>query len=89
MIMVTGQLATDERSQRRLIRKLENYVNFVNSDEFAQEHGAPDPSRVEIDVKIDTECDPAIFAMLARAGPPLLQNNVSLLVNSQPVRPSQ
>jgi hypothetical protein len=89
VIIVAGPLQADERSQRRLLRKLENYVDFVNSDEFLQEHGAPDPSKVEIDVRIDTNSDAAVFALLGRAEAPLLENNVTLLVNSQPPQPPQ
>jgi hypothetical protein len=89
VIIVAGPLQEDERSQRRLLTKLNNYVMFVNSDEFQQEFGSPDPSKVTIDVKIDTGSDPAVFAMLGRCASPVSENNASLTVNGQPIQPAQ
>ena len=88
VIVVAGPLQEDERSQRRLLTKLSNYLNFVNSDEFQQEFGSPDPSKVTIDVKIDAGSDPAVFAMLGRCVSPVSENNASLTVNGQPIQPS-
>jgi hypothetical protein len=82
VIIVSGPLQADERSQRRLLTKLNNYVMFVNSDEFQQAFGSPDPSKVTIDVKIDAGSDPIVFDLLARCEPQVREHNASLTINS-------
>ncbi len=89
VIIVSGPLQADERSQRRLLTKLNNYVEFIHSDEFQQEFGSPDPSKVTIDVKIDAGSDPEVFAMLGRCVSPVSENNASLTVNGQPIQSAQ
>jgi hypothetical protein len=82
LILVPTPLEADERSQRRLVQKIENYLGFIVSSEFKQEFGAPDPSTVRIVVKINNDSDPAVFALLKRCEPWVNDNQVSLVVEA-------
>ena len=82
VIMVAGALQADERSQRRLLAKLNTYADFVNSDAFRQEFGPLEASNVTVDVKIDAGSDPEIFDLLARCEPSARESNINLTINS-------
>ncbi len=40
-IVIASPLGSDARSLKRLLKKIEAYLNFVCSDEFRAESGAP------------------------------------------------
>jgi hypothetical protein len=82
VLMIPSPLGADERSQRRLMMKLENYLGFILSAEFEQEFGQPDPEKVDILVRIDGRSDPAIFDLLRRCEPWTLENRTTLLVET-------
>ena len=78
VIVIATPLQADERSQRRLLKKIENYLEYISSPEFKNEFGAPDPSRVSIVVKIHKQSDPVVFDLLKRCEPWALQNKATL-----------
>ena len=82
VVIIASPLGADERSQRRLLMKLENYLGFIISPEFAQEFGPPDPEKVEIVVRIDSRSDPAVLDLLRRCEPWTLEYKTTLLVET-------
>lgn len=80
VIIIAQPLRADERSQRRMLRKIENYLGFITSEEHRQEAGPPSPEKTEILVSIDRRSDPEIFELLEQCGPWTLENGVSLRV---------
>jgi hypothetical protein len=80
VVIIASPLGADERSQRRLMMKLETYLGFILSPEFAQEFGPPDPEKVDIVVRIDSRSEPAVFDLLRRCEPWTLDNRTTLLV---------
>jgi hypothetical protein len=43
VVVVAAPLCADERSQQRLLSKIENYLRFLGSAEYAQKCGKPTP----------------------------------------------
>lgn len=82
VLMIGGPLDAGERSLRRLMMKLENYLGFILSPQFAQEFGPPDPETVDILVRIDSRSDPAVFDLLRRCEPWTLDNKTTLVVET-------
>ena len=82
VVVIASPLDADERSQRRLLMKLENYLSFIISPEVAEEFGPPDPEKVDILVRIDSRSDPAVFELLRRCEPWTLENQTTLLVET-------
>ena len=82
VVIISSPLGADERSQTRLMMKLENYLGFIISPDFEREFGRPDPKKVDILVRIDSRSDPAVFDLLRRCEPWALENMASLLVET-------
>ncbi|MCK5275251.1 MAG: hypothetical protein KAR37_11425 [Alphaproteobacteria bacterium] len=79
-IIVASPLMADEYSQTRLLDKIEGYLGFISSKENEKKSGPATPENTRIVVHIHSESDPAIFDLLERSKPWVLQNNVSLEV---------
>jgi hypothetical protein len=82
VIMVASPLEGDRRSLERLVRKLENYLSFIASDEFRTENGPPSPGNTRIVVMIDPRSSPAVFDLLERSKPWAAVNKATLVVES-------
>jgi hypothetical protein len=83
-IVIATPLDADERSQRRLLDKLELYLRFITSAEFQAEFGTPDPSSTRIVVAIDARSHPAVFQLLDRCQPWAAQNRAALVIEQRP-----
>lgn len=79
IIVVSSPLGADERSQRRLLRKLENYLGFIESDEFSNEFGKPSPDTTSIIVKIHPQSHYAINVLIEKCKSWALEYNVTLI----------
>jgi hypothetical protein len=83
-IIIATPLDADERSQQRLLDKIELYLRFISSAEFQAEFGAPDPSTTQILVAIHAESHPAIFDLLNHCQPWAAQNRAALVIERRP-----
>ena len=81
-LVIASPLKADERSQRRLLGKLETYLGFINSQEFRKKAGAPSISNTEITVTLHHDSDPVISSLLARCVDWAAENNARLVVES-------
>lgn len=79
-IMINGPLAADDRSQRRMIQKIDNYLALIESEDFQEQSGAPSPERTRILVNIPYDSDPRIFVLLDRCQEWALSAGASLVV---------
>lgn len=79
MIVIGSPLHADEDSQRRLLRKVENYLGYTSTHEFRDEFGEPSPTRTRIVVRVHSESDPLVHELIERCKPWALSNNVSLV----------
>lgn len=79
-IIVATPLHADERSQSRLLQKLENYVSYIQGDDFRAECGEPTIKNTSIVVAIHPESDPAMFEVLERCKPMVEEAGIGLVI---------
>jgi hypothetical protein len=80
VIVVASPLQSDERSQRRLLSKIEMYLGFLSTPEFQSKSGVATSQNTSIIVQIHPASDKAIFELIERCKPWFLSNNASLQV---------
>jgi hypothetical protein len=80
IIIVAAPLGGDERSQQRLLAKIENYLRYIRSPEYLQECGPPGRDRTCIVVRLHPESDPLILDLLQRCEPWVATNLSDLKV---------
>ena len=77
-IITTGELVIDDETMRRLSEKMNNYLYFINSDEFIEENGEPDPSRVKIIIEFVKDPSEEILDIIEQLKPQAESWNASL-----------
>ncbi|HET6628417.1 MAG TPA: hypothetical protein VFG91_01450, partial [Woeseiaceae bacterium] len=82
VIVVASPLEANERSLRRLLRKLEVYLTFVKSDQYQEESGPPSPDNTRIVVKIHRGSSPEAFELLYRNTAWVRNNDASLEIDA-------
>ena len=65
-IVIASPLQADERSQRRLLNKIDIYLRYLKTPEYEKSSGAATPPNTSIFVYIHPESDPLIFELLDR-----------------------
>jgi len=81
IIIVASPLVAEERSLRRLLKKVEVYLGFIQSEQFRAESGDPNPDNTRIIVKIHRESCPEAFELLNKNKGWVLNNNATLVVD--------
>lgn len=81
IIIIAKPIQDDLRSQRRLLEKIEGYLGFIGSADFQAKAGLPNPSNTKVLVQIHPESSMAIFELLERCKPWVLENQATLAVN--------
>jgi len=82
-LVIAQPLAADERSQKRLLKKIERYLNDFHSAAAKVRFGAPKLNRMKIHVSIHPASDPRIFELLERCRGWVEDNSVSLVVEKE------
>jgi hypothetical protein len=82
-IVIASPLAGDHRSLKRLLRKVERYLEFLNSKSFQSASGVASPDNTRIVVRLHPASDPAAFELLERNKQWVLNNNATLIVDTQ------
>lgn len=82
IVVVASPLQADDRSLKRLRRKLDGYLEFLNSEEFRAESGVPSPDNTQIIVKIHRDSAPEVFELLNRSRDWVRNNAATLVVDS-------
>jgi hypothetical protein len=65
-IIVASPLQADERSQRRLLDKIEIYLRFLKTPEFESSSGVATPETTSIVIRIHPDSDPVVFELIER-----------------------
>ena len=79
-VIIATPVQADDRSRQRLLRKLENYVALIRSDEFQAKFGEPVVERTSIVVVINRNSDPSTFKLLERRRAPIAEAGIALVV---------
>ena len=81
VIVVASPLEAEERSLRRLMRKIETYLGFIQSRQFREEAGQPSPDNTRIIVKIHRDSCPEAFELMRRSRDWVLDNEATLEID--------
>ena len=81
VIVVASPLEAEERSLRRLLKKVEVYLGFIQSEQFRAEAGDPTPDNTRIIVKIHPDSCPEAFELLNRNKDWVTNNNATLEID--------
>lgn len=65
-IVVANPIDESAYSQKRLLNKIQNYIAYVGSQDFASEFGEPSSVKVLIVVTIHQDSSPVIFELLSK-----------------------
>lgn len=84
MIVVSSFLSASAEHQKLLLDKLQNYLSYLNSPEFATELGPPSPESACIVLAFYHPPDPVILQLLEKCKGWLKQNNADLRMESHP-----
>ena len=85
-IVIATPLRADRRSLERLLRKIEVYLEFLNTEEFQQSSGIATTENTNIIVKIHPDSDPLAFNLLERNKQWVKNNNANLVIDAAAVR---
>jgi hypothetical protein len=80
-IVIAEPLTAEVRSLKRLMRKLEAYLEFLYTDAFRRESGTPTPENTKIIVKIHPDSDHAVFELLENNKGWVHNNNATLVID--------
>src|SRR5690349_8313639 len=81
-LVVASPLEPDQRSLRRLTRKLQAYVEDFFSKESKMRQGAPSPGKMWIFVNIHQDSCPEAFNIVKSHAPWILDHGIRLVVNT-------
>jgi hypothetical protein len=81
-LVIATPLARDQRSQKRLLRKIEAYLEDFYSERSIHRNGPPTPAKCKITVGIHPESDPVIFELLERCRPWVDENGVDFRIST-------
>lgn len=81
-IVVAEPLPGDRRSLDRLLRKVELYLEFINTDDFRRESGVASVENTNIIVKLHPNSDSKAFELLEKNKQWVSNNNATLLIDT-------
>ncbi len=68
-LVIAAPMEADERSQRRLLKKLEDYASDRHSQKAIYKYGKPTPQNTRLTVAVHPGSSQAIFELLTRCLP--------------------
>ena len=77
-IVISGFLNNDLETQKILLKKINNYLEYINSEEFSEEFGKPSPTKTRICLFCSTEPHKEIIEIIAGIKPQVKQWNSSI-----------
>ncbi|MBN2685027.1 MAG: hypothetical protein JXR40_07090 [Pontiellaceae bacterium] len=80
-IIVSSPLLDDQRSQKRLLKKMENYLMHVNSSEFEAQFGKPSIEKTLIDVSLHPDSSPVIVELIGRCKDWAHDNHADIIIS--------
>ncbi len=64
LIVIASPLKADARSIFRFFQKLDGYLDYINSDAYKAEYGAPHPDSTSIEVEIHPDSDDEMVTLI-------------------------
>ena len=80
LMVIASPLKGDDRSQGRLLRKLEAYMDFIRSPEYEAQCGKPTPQNTAVVVMMHSGSDLAIYELLDRCQKSMQEHGVTLRI---------
>jgi len=66
-VVAASPLQDDEHSHRRLLDKIQGYLNYIASDQFLEHaHATASPENTTITVALHPDTAPGVYSLLAR-----------------------
>jgi hypothetical protein len=81
-LVIASPMHADQRSQKRLLKKLENYIGDFYSPEALKARGQPTPRSARIRVVVHPDSDDEIFELLDRSRRWVENNQITFVVDS-------
>jgi hypothetical protein len=81
-LVIASPLQGDERSQRRLLRKIEDYLFDRHSRELLEKYGPPNPGNTHLRIAIHPGSDEAAFRLIERSKAWIEDNGFSVEVTT-------
>jgi hypothetical protein len=81
-IVVASPLHGDDRSLKRLLRKVERYLEFLNTEAFHAASGIATTENTKIIVKIHPDSAPGTFDLLEKCKAWVNSNNATLSIDT-------
>ena len=78
VIVVASPLSFDERSQKRLLAKIELYLQFIRTPECQAEAGIASTENTSIFVELHPDSDQRVLDLLERSKPWVAANGATL-----------
>lgn len=82
-LVIAAPLRADERSQQRLLQKLEDYISDRRSDASLQKYGQPTPDNTHLLIAIHPDSDRVIFELIEKCRPWLEGHGFSFKVRAE------
>jgi hypothetical protein len=79
-IIAAAPIGGDVRTQKRLIRKIENYLRYINSDHFEANYSPASRTNTTIELDIKQNSAPEIHDLLERCRDWVDEHNAKLIV---------
>ena len=80
VVVVASPLRNDDRSKRRVVQKIRNYLGYIASEDFVEEHGKPTTENTAIIFQVHPESEPEALGFLEECRPWVSDNQASLVV---------
>jgi uncharacterized protein YtpQ (UPF0354 family) len=80
LIVIVSPLKADARSIFRFFLKLDGYLDYISSDAYKAEYGAPHPDSTSIEVKIHPDSDDEVVTLIGSLAKWVQERNASLEV---------
>lgn len=77
-IITSGHLDSSSTTQELILDKIENYLGYINSEEFEKEFGKLSPENIIIKLKCIDEPDPLIKELFRKIVPWVEENNARI-----------
>jgi hypothetical protein len=81
-IVIASPLGGDRRSLERLLRKVERYLQFLNTGDFLSESGTANPDNTRIIVMVHPESSREVFELLEKSKEWVRDNSASLSIDT-------
>jgi hypothetical protein len=75
-------LAGDERSRRRLLRKVEDYLSDRHSLDLLEKYGRPNRENTHLRIAIHPGSDPSVFELIEQCRDWVSENGFSMEVTT-------